>query len=141
MFPYAWLNWLLIEGIVPLFGASLLYLLFGVAKKIVATGAFNFAWREACDPIGWLYGTLIISVQSVIRGLPKYEANRGIILACGGGGLACAILLVAAMYERGAASTAAGASYSPRWYTSVASAGLTICVLYTGTQIYRLATG
>jgi hypothetical protein len=47
----AQLNWLLSQGLIPLFGASIVYLIWGIFKKLVAPGA-PYRWREAFDSMG-----------------------------------------------------------------------------------------
>src|SRR4051812_19309499 len=64
MAPY-W-QWLLLEVALPLFGASLLYVGWGAAFRVAhsKTTPFTFAWKEALDPFGWLYGVAVTAAQS-----------------------------------------------------------------------------
>ena len=66
--PQQW-RWLLLEGVIPLFGAGILYWLYGLARMATSTSSIRFVWSEAVDAIGWLYGGLIISVQMGIRSI------------------------------------------------------------------------
>ncbi|MDP3671485.1 MAG: hypothetical protein WA191_19580 [Telluria sp.] len=94
-------RWLMIEGIAALFGAGVLYLLVGVAFKVVGSTT-PFAWREAVDSMGWLYGAMLIAIQSSARFFNAVEPSPlravGCIVATG----VCCLLLIAAMYLRGA---------------------------------------
>ncbi|WP_050456142.1 hypothetical protein [Candidatus Burkholderia verschuerenii] len=63
------LTWLVIEALIPLFGTSLIYIAFGVARKVVhAKGKpFKWEWREAADSMGWLYGGAILAMQDAMK--------------------------------------------------------------------------
>jgi hypothetical protein len=93
------LFWLLTGGLAPLFGAGILYLLWGVFKKLAAPGSV-YRWRVAADPLGWLYGAILIAVQSAHR---YFEAGIDLMgLGCIACSIACGMQLLAAMDERGA---------------------------------------
>lgn len=101
MFEQTQIAWLLWEGLVPLFGASGVYLASGFYKRLASPGSI-FAWSEAVDSMGWLYGALIIAVQSAVRlfeaGAPYFHAGIGCIICV----FACGMQLLAGMNERGA---------------------------------------
>lgn len=67
--------WLLLEGLLPLFGAGAIYLVWGVCTYAAATAGseFNYRWKEAADPLGWLYGSIIIDEISLVP--PNGELN------------------------------------------------------------------
>jgi len=58
-------HWLFTEGLVPLFGAAAVFLFWGWVRRVTAgVGAKpKWAWAEALDPVGWLYGAAILAVQ------------------------------------------------------------------------------
>ena len=75
-------KWLLVEGMVPIFGAGVIYLAMGVCVLIVEKKKgqpFSYPWKEALDPIGWLYGGAVPSTMIAVRsgraggGLPALE--------------------------------------------------------------------
>lgn len=98
----AQMKWLIFEGVLPIFGAGILYSLWGLLIAI-ARGSWKpvFAWREAIDPLGWLYGALIIAVQAAIKSLNAAPEGSLVTLACMIGGGFCFMLLLAAMSARG----------------------------------------
>ena len=91
------ITWLLWEGLVPLFGASTVYLASGFYKQLASPGS-KFAWSAAADSMGWLYGALIIAVQSAVRFFeagPQYiYAGIGCIICI----FACGMQLLAGMH-------------------------------------------
>lgn len=92
------LIWLLTGGLAPLFGAGVLYLLWGVFKKLAAPGSV-YRWRVAADPLGWLYAAILIAVQSAHRDFEMGMVLMGVgCIACA---VACGMQLLAAMNERG----------------------------------------
>jgi hypothetical protein len=101
MLAHTSFTWLLWEGLMPLFGASGVYLASGFYKRLASPGS-TYAWGEAVDPMGWLYGALIIAVQSAVRlfeaGAPYLYAGIGCTICI----LACGMQLLAGMNERGA---------------------------------------
>jgi hypothetical protein len=103
MFTEAQWDWLWFEGVIPLFGAGLLYLAWGCVRRVTATSwtSSSYTWKEAIDSMGWLYGALIIAVQSALKSAastpPSAQLKWGCIIAAG----FCALLLLSAMNERG----------------------------------------
>ena len=63
-------KWAVVEAIAPLLGASVFFLAVGAASYIASDDKenFAFAWKEAFDPIGWMYGAAFVAVQSGIKG-------------------------------------------------------------------------
>jgi len=96
------LKWLIFEGALPLFGAGVLYLLWGLLIAI-ARGSWSppFAWREAVDPLGWLYGALIVVIQAAARSFAAKPERTLLAWACMIGVGFCFMLLLAAMSARG----------------------------------------
>ena len=94
------IRWLLIEGVAALFGAGRLYLLVGLCFKI-AGNSIPFAWREAVDPMGWLYGAVVIGIQSAVRILNGAADHPFIAMLCIAVTVFCCVLLISAMYLRG----------------------------------------
>lgn len=94
-------KWLLLEGILPLLGATVLYMLWGCLTFIVSNQKpFAFQWSQAVDSLGWLYGASILGVQAGMRVLG--QSNAGVIpYFCFGASAVCLLTLLAAMAERG----------------------------------------
>lgn len=98
----AQMKWLIFEGVLPIFGAGVLYILWGLMIA-VARGSWSppFVWREAFDPVGWLYGALIIAIQASVRSLAASADGSSLkwwSMICAG---FCFMFLLAAMSERG----------------------------------------
>lgn len=95
-------DWLLFGATVPLFGAAVLFLLWGALLFIVAGNKTNFKyhWPQAFDPLGWLYGGAALAVQVGARGWG--QPKTGIVpFVCFVAAAICLLLLIAAMTERG----------------------------------------
>jgi len=100
-------SWLLLEGLLPLFGAGVIYLVWGVCRyaATMERSAFTYRWGEAGDPLGWLYGAIIIAAQTAVRDFTLLS-NGGLLgWLCIAAAAFCLLLLVAAMTDRGAASS------------------------------------
>lgn len=106
MFTQAQWDWLLFEGALPLFGAGALYLCWGTVRYIsAAAGATqHYDWKEALDAVGWLYGALIIAVQSAVRSAAAAPPSTFLKWGCSMGAGFCALLLLSAMNERSQSS-------------------------------------
>jgi hypothetical protein len=100
------LTWLLLEGVLPLMGAAVIYLLWGGFRYVAAmeSAQFTYQWAAAADPLGWLYGALIIAVQSAVKSFSAPSRHEFLAWACIIGAILCLVLLLAAMTERGAVS-------------------------------------
>jgi hypothetical protein len=103
MFSDAQWNWLLFEGVIPLFGAGFLYLAWGGVRRITAMSwsTSSYAWKESIDSMGWLYGALIIVIQTAIKSANATPPSSYLKWGCIIGGVLCALLLLSAMNERG----------------------------------------
>lgn len=91
--------------------------------------SFQYHWWEAADPLGWLYGAVIIAAQSALKCFSS-QGNQTLTWMCVGGGLACLLLLVAAMTERGTS-----ASWKPPPSLQVFAALLVVGILYAGYEV------
>jgi hypothetical protein len=122
------MKWLIFEGLLPIFGAGVLYSLWGLLIAI-ARGSWKpaFAWREAVDPLGWLYGALIIAIQASIRSAIGRAERSLLTWGCMIGAGFCLMLLLAAMNQRGQAS-----GWQPRLPLKVFASLLVIGVLTLG---------
>jgi hypothetical protein len=100
------ISWFLFEGLLPLIGAGLIYLLWGVFRYLASTNRaeFTYHWREADDPLGWLYGSVILAAQSALQSFSSH-GNQALAWKCLCIGLLSLLLLVSAMTDRGATST------------------------------------
>jgi hypothetical protein len=129
-------KWLLLEGILPLLGAGILYVIWGGCRYVVSSDPtkFAFEWAPALDPLGWLYGAVIISCQSGLRALPV--SNAGVLpYVCFAAAAICFLLLVSAMTERGAS-----AAWQPPPLLKIFSGGLVVAILFAGFRVQSLVT-
>lgn len=119
------LRWLIVEGLLPLFGAGFLYCLWGCARYLTTprTQQFQFAWHEAIDSLGWLSGILIIAVQAAIKSWAAVEGEI-ISFGCIAGAVVCFLVLLSAMNERGQSST-----WKPPLSTKIFSFFLVVAIL------------
>jgi hypothetical protein len=99
------ISWFLFEGLLPLIGAGLIYLLWGVFRYLASTNKaqFTYHWSEAADPLSWLYGSVILAAQSALQSFSSH-GNQALAWACLCIGLVSLLFLVAAMTDRGATS-------------------------------------
>lgn len=99
------LRWLLLEALLPIFGAAMIFTLLGMAKWIVTPKPkrVNWAWKEALDSIGWLYGGAALAVQTALlgQGTSIYDEEPYVVVICFGSALVCGSVLAAAMFARG----------------------------------------
>lgn len=120
------IRWLLVEGIAALFGAGGLYLLVGLCFTIAGSGV-PFAWREAFDPMGWLYGTLVIGIQTSVR-LLNAPITRPVLAAiCISLTAFCCVQLIAAMHLRGSK-----AGWAPQNHMKLIAGALAMAILLVG---------
>jgi len=102
-------HWLIWEAALPIFGAPALYVLFGFGKWVTTErGArFKWAWREAFDPMGWLYGGAFLALRSGMTGKDSdayAQLALSVWLGFASAGF-CLVVLAAAMFNRGNSST------------------------------------
>lgn len=98
----AQVKWLVFEGLLPMFGAGVLFAIWGISLAVVkGTLSSQYAWREAIDSIGWMYGALIIAIQSALRSFSAKPEATGLAWGCIIAAAICFIMLLAAMNQRG----------------------------------------
>lgn len=102
MFENQVFTWLLLDTLVPLLGASILFLLWGGLRYIANDdkGKFTYGWSQSLDSLGWLYGGAIIAVQSSVTGYEANGANIQFWLVLFSSAV-CWLTLIAAMGYRG----------------------------------------
>lgn len=129
-------KWLILEGILPLLGAAALYTLLGMCTFLVASkGSFSFQWSQAMDSLGWLYGGVIIAVQSGIKGVDI--PNSGALpFACFFVSFMCLLILIAAMTERGRS-----AHWQPTRLLKGFSSVLVVVILLAGFKTQLMLKG
>lgn len=125
----AQLTWLLLEGLLPLMGAGVLYLIWGIFRYIstMEKAQFAYHWAEAADPLGWLYGGVIIASQSAKRCFSASSEHNILGWSCVIGGVVSLLLLTAAMTDRGAVS-----AWKPTSLLRNSSLGLIALILIAG---------
>jgi hypothetical protein len=128
------LEWLVGEGLIPLLGASVLYLAIRAGGWIMANPkpGFKFYLGEALDPMGWLYGGAVLALQTAIRRGEYLSLRIWLVLE----GALCLLLLVLAMTNR-ADSKAKQTQYVPDKSASLAAGVLVAGILYTGFLAYH----
>jgi hypothetical protein len=128
-------QWLLTEGALPLFGAGVLYIFLRTAMFLSVPADkkkdFKFSLREALDPMGWLYGAGILSVQLGMKSLAN-GSQKTLIGAIFDEGLACLLLLLAAMTNRAESDT-----WRPPRRLQVAAGLLVVLILFEGAVVYN----
>jgi hypothetical protein len=128
-------RWLFMEGLIPLLGAGALFLLWGICRFAVASdkSKFTYAWPQALDPLGWLYGAVIIAFQAGWKGVGI--SGAGVLpYVCFAAAAICLLLLISAMTERGALAT-----WEPPTRLKVCALLLVLGILYSGFSIHNLA--
>jgi hypothetical protein len=133
----AQISWLLFQGLLPLTGAGLIYLLWGVFRYVTSTSKakVDYHWSAAADPLGWLYGSVILAAQSALQSF-SLRGNQLLAWGCLCVGLFSLLLLVSAMTDRGAES-----DWKPplRLHLfAIAVVGVTLCL---GLAVHTPASG
>lgn len=113
------------EGFLPLFGAATLYLGLGLGS-VVATSTFKFGWWGWIDPLGWLYGVVILAAQCGWRSWLFREPLRLTVYCCAIGAGSVGLLMIA-MLSRGKTP-----DWQPPFSLNIASALLASAMLYVG---------
>jgi hypothetical protein len=131
------LKWLLVEGLIPILGASCLYMFLGGCRWVAAADKkkFEFDGLRALDPLGWLYGAVIISVQSGLRSFTITGAGF-LSIGCFVGAGMCFLLLVAAMNEASAAQ-----GWKPPISLQIGAGLLVGAILFAGFSAHGLLQG
>lgn len=117
-------RWFFLEGLIPLVGASGIFLCWGVARMLV-NRARKPEWSNALDPVGWLYGGLVIACTAASR---SPVANSAMLtLFCVGAAVVAAFILMAALNER-----AEDAQWRPPTALNVVAIAIVAGILYAG---------
>jgi peptidoglycan/LPS O-acetylase OafA/YrhL len=124
-------KWLIIEGLIPLFGAGVLFLVLGVFLYVATQdkSRFSYTWSGFFDPLGWLYGATILAVQAGVKSSHSPE-NLTLTFLCFAAGAICLLLLVAAMFLRGGNKT-----YDPPVTLKVVTVLFVIVILAAGYNV------
>jgi hypothetical protein len=121
-------RWILLEGILPLFGASVLYLCWGVIRSVTEGNAsFKFGWREALDSFGWLYGAAVIAAQSAKKSFTIPGGSASVAWMNVFAGIVCVLALISGMTSRGEK-----AGWKPPKAFHLLSIALTLTILIVG---------
>ena len=101
----AQISWLLFQGLLPLTGAGVIYLLWGFFRYVTSASKakVDYHWSAAADPLGWLYGSVILAAQSALQSF-SLRGNQLLAWGCLCVGLVSLLLLVSAMTDRGETS-------------------------------------
>ena len=128
-------RWLFFDGLLPLLGAGALFLLWGGIRYVTSgnKGTFNYSWKEALDPMAWLYGAAILSAQA--GSTSAASGNSSILTAlCVGAGIVSLLLLLSAMTYRGE-----DANWEPPRSLEVVAALLIAAILIAGYKAHGVA--
>jgi hypothetical protein len=121
-------RWLVLEGLVPLLGAAVLYVAFGVARLLAAgkSSSFKYSWSACVDPLGWLYGVAILGMQA---GWKSYGARVSVDRTA-----FCFVVAGAALLQLFAAFVSLGEdpAWRPPTYLKVVAAFSVLLVLVAG---------
>jgi hypothetical protein len=90
---------------------------------------FTYSWKEALDPLGWLYGAAILSIQS---GFAADSGNGVLKSLCFASSAASLLLLLSAMTDRGA-----DANWKPPTSLQRVSGALVVAVLLAGFYVHK----
>lgn len=133
-------RWLLLEGLLPLLGAGALYLLIGGALYIVANPPpkFKYSWGGWIDPMGWLYGAIILAGQAGWKNANAAPHAGPFILTfcCYAAGGISLLLLLAGMVSRGQV-----AAWTPPRSLKIWAAFLVFAILVAGFYVMLLNGG
>jgi hypothetical protein len=130
------IDWVVLEGIVPIFGAGLLYILLGIGKKITirAGRPFSYNWRDSLDPIGWLYAGAVVASAIGMKTTSGVDPKfRYACLTCG---FFCVLLLIAAFHSK-----ADDPTWEPPPVMSWVAGLLVIVILAAGFWVKYLSNG
>jgi hypothetical protein len=133
----AQISWLLFQGLLPLTGAGLIYLLWGVFRYVTSANKakVDYHWSAAADPLGWLYGSVILAAQSALQSF-SLRGNQLLAWGCLCVGLFSLLLLVSAMTDRGAA-----AGWKPPLGLHLFAIVLVGVTLYLGLAVHTPTSG
>ena len=127
--------WFVFEGAIPILGAWLFFMIIGCCKYIIANpkSSFSHAWREGFDPLGWLYGAVIIAAQSisVIVRSPATSQHAALLIWTSIVGIICFFLVFTAISKRGEDK-----SWRPDNILNIVSLGLVLVTLACGFVVH-----
>jgi hypothetical protein len=125
------------EGLLPLMGAGLIYLLWGVFRYVTSTNKaeFDYHWSEAAGPLGWLYGSVILAAQSALQSF-SLRGNQVLAWKCLCIGILSLLLLVSAMTDRGETS-----AWKPPLGLQVLAIVFVGATLYFGLAVHTPSSG
>lgn len=128
-------RWLALEALVPLFGAAVLFVLWGALRYVAMSTkqGYVYQWTQAFDPMGWLYGGAVIAFQAGTKGIGISRSGT-LPYWCYGSAIICVLLLIAAMTERGHS-----ASWTPPKSLTLVSLVLVVIILIASCNVQQLA--
>lgn len=130
-------RWLALEALVPLFGAAVLFVIWGALRYVAMSSkdGYVYQWKQAFDPMGWLYGGAVLAFQAGTKGIGI--ANSGTLpYWCYGSAVICVLLLIAAMTERGHST-----SWAPPKSLTLVSLVLVIFIVVASCSVQQLGVG
>jgi hypothetical protein len=94
-------RWLLMEGLLPLVGASGLFLAQAGARYVVQANrsGFRFGFKEMLDGPAWLYGAAVLAIQQAWKSQGRDDCFSFSIF-CYLGAVGCALIVMAGLEER-----------------------------------------
>jgi hypothetical protein len=126
-------EWLLVSGVLPLFGAGVLSLVIGGVIFALLERTYWWSNAEIADPMGWLYGAAAIGVESAlkIQGVPGDRAKYLYIFSWVAV-VTSAVLLLIAMTVRGMSAW----KFEIPFRFKVVAFGLTVATLTMGFRVH-----
>lgn len=131
-------RWLLLEGILPLLGANIVYLLLSAsllnafdknAKDAQGNPSkFVFSWQPVWDPVAWLYGTCLLAFQ---LGFASASSSPVLCVILFAAAIACSFQLMGAMHYRGSQQ-----NWKPR-RSLIATALILVVVVLAGGYTFK----
>jgi hypothetical protein len=94
-------RWFLMEGLLPLIGASVLFLAQATARFVVQTerSGFRFGFKEMLDGPAWLYGAAVLAIQQAGKAQGHNDCSA-LGWFCYGAAAGSALIVMAGLEER-----------------------------------------